>query len=221
MLLLRGGSGGLGYGDAPVEGAAGDGEVFEGSGDVGIAFCGEFCLGTIVDVAAEKAEDFVASGLGLDAEFAGFNEVDDLGLEGGEAEVEIFFGDSLGGLAVGADGSGRAFNEHLLADGVLAGVGVEVDVAARVELGEELLDALDVARFGGADVVVIGDAHALPEQRNWAETSSVNCCGVIPAAWAERCTFWPCSSVPVRSHTLSSPRRRRWRRAMTSAAMVV
>ena len=41
MLLLRGGSGGLGDRDAPVEGTAGDGEVFEGSGDVWGALGGE------------------------------------------------------------------------------------------------------------------------------------------------------------------------------------
>ncbi len=56
-------------------------------------------------------------------------------LEVGEAEEEVFFGDGFGGFAVGADGAGRAVDEHLFADGVLAGVGAEVDVAALVEQG--------------------------------------------------------------------------------------
>src|SRR5258707_644205 len=33
--------------------------------------------------------------------------------------------------------------------------------------------------------------------RNSAETSSVSCCGGLPAASAARCIFWPCSSGAV------------------------
>src|ERR1039458_8625930 len=52
-----------------------------------------------------------------------------------------------------------------------------------------------------------------------AEISSVNCCGVLPAACAARSIFCPCSSVPVRNH-VSSPNMR-WRRAIVSQAIVV
>ena len=37
VFLCGGGGGGFGDGDAPGEAGAGDGEVFEGSGDVGVA----------------------------------------------------------------------------------------------------------------------------------------------------------------------------------------
>jgi hypothetical protein len=30
--------------------------------------------------------------------------------------------------------------------------------------------------------------------------ASACCCGVMPALSAARCTFWPCSSVPVRKY---------------------
>ncbi len=115
------------------------------------------------DVATEEAQDFVFTDFGLDGQFAAFDEVDELALVAGEAEEIVFFGDGFGGLAVWADGAWGAFDEHLLAYGVLAGVGAEVDGVAVAEELEELLDALDVAGLGGADVVVVGDAHAVPE----------------------------------------------------------
>ena len=98
-----------------------------------------------VDIAAKEAEDFVLAGLRLDEECVGLDEVDERELVFAEPEEEVFFGDGLGGLAVGAEDAGRAFDEDLLADGVLAGVGAEVDLAALVEQGEEALGALLVA----------------------------------------------------------------------------
>src|ERR1700727_525395 len=83
-----------------------------------------------VEIAAEEAEDFVAADFGLDFELVALNEVYELTLIGGEAEEVVFFGDGLGGSAVGADGARGAFDEHLLAYGVLAGVGAEVDRVA-------------------------------------------------------------------------------------------
>ena len=172
-------------------------------------------------ISAKEAEDFVARGLGLDVERAALDEVDEGELVVGEAEEVVFLGDGLGGAA--AVGAGRAdgdIDEGLVGDAVLAGVGAEVDGAAGFERAPEMLHAALVAGFGGADVK---SSLVMPMrfQRFWklAETSSANCCGGIPAAAAERCTFWPCSSVPVRKK-VSSPSRR-WRRAMTSAAMVV
>src|SRR4029077_906278 len=61
VLLLGGAGCWFGDGDAPVERAAGDREVFEGSGEVGGAFGGEFRLGAVADVATKEAQDFVAS----------------------------------------------------------------------------------------------------------------------------------------------------------------
>ncbi len=141
VFLLGLGGGGLGDGDAPGEAGAGDGEVAEVAGNVGLALRGE-CedVAAVVgfgDVAAEEAEDFVFAGLGLDVEGVGLDEVDEGELVVAEAEEEVLFGDGLGGLAVGAEDAGRAFDEDLLADGVLAGVGAEVDLAALVEVGEE------------------------------------------------------------------------------------
>ena len=147
------------------------------------------------------------------------DEVDELGLVVGEAEEVVFFGDGFGGLAVGADGAGRAFDEHLFADAVLAGVGAEVDGAAVVRGLRRVSGRRACGGVGGADVVVVGDAHALPEVAEGGGDLVGELLGGMPAAAAERSIFWPCSSVPVRKK-VSSPRRR-WRRAMTSAAMVV
>ncbi len=77
----------------------------------------------------------------MNGDLVALDEVDELELVVGEAEEVVFFGDGLGGFAVGADGAGGAVDEHLFADGVLAGVGAEVDLVAVEEELEELLDA--------------------------------------------------------------------------------
>jgi hypothetical protein len=136
-----------------------------------------------------------------------------------ELEEVVFLGDGFGDAAAG--GAGRAdgnVDKGFVGDAVLAGVGAEVDGAAGFEFAPEVLDAAFVAGFGGADVIVVGDAMRFQRLRKLAETSSAYACGDTPAASEARWTFWPCSSVPVRKK-VSSPRRR-WRRAMTSAAMV-
>ena len=121
-------------------------------------------------VAAEEAEDFVAAGFGGDEElrgfavWAGFDEVEERELEGGEAEVVVGFGDGFGdAAAVRTADAGGAVDVSLVGDAVLAGVGRKVDVAAVLEGLEEVLDALLVTEFGGADEVVVGDAHAVPQ----------------------------------------------------------
>ena len=133
-----------GDGDSPLEGAAGDGEIFQAAFDEG--------------------EDLVAADVGLDGEGAGFDEVDEGLLEGGEAEEEVFFGNFFEeAAAVGAGGADGGVNEGFVGDAVGTGVGGEIDVATVVEFGEELLGALLVMGGGGADEVVVGDAHAVPE----------------------------------------------------------
>ena len=152
-----------GYGNAPAYAGAGEGEVFKSAGDVGGAELRLADFGSLRDVAAEEAEHLIAPDFGLDFELVALNEIDELTLVSREAEEVVLFGDGLGGSAVGADGAGRAFDEHLLAYGVLAGVGTEVDGVAVAEELEELLDGGFVVGVGGADVVVVGDAHAVPE----------------------------------------------------------
>ncbi len=115
------------------------------------------------DVAAQEAEDLVFAGFRGDLEDIELDEVEQRALVVGQAEEEVFFGDGFGGAAVGADGARGAFYEHFLADGVLAGVGAEVDGAAAVEVGEEFLGAALVGGVGGADVAVVRQAHAVPE----------------------------------------------------------
>src|ERR1035441_3544633 len=76
---------------------------------------------------AEEAEYLVLRRFGLDVELAALDEVDEGKLIFRELEEVVLFGDGFGGLAVGADGAGRPFDEHLFADRVLAGVRGEVD----------------------------------------------------------------------------------------------
>ena len=85
---------------------------------------------------------------------------------------------------------------------------------------EELLHAAFVARFGGADEVVVGEAHAVPQAAEFGGDlvgELLRACS-RPSA-AERSIFCPCSSVPVRNQ-VSMPSAR-LRRAMTSATIVV
>ncbi len=85
-------------------------------------------------------------------------------MEGGELEEEVFFGDLFEeAAAVGAGGAYGGVDEGLVGDAVAAGVAGEVDEAAGVEGGEEVLDSALVLGVGGADVGVVGDAHAVPE----------------------------------------------------------
>ena len=109
---------------------------------------------------------------------------------------------------------------RLARDAVEAFVGAELDVARVVDRLQELLHRLVVARLGRADEVVVGDVERVPRVAE-APRGLVDelPAGVMPRASAARCTFRPCSSVPVRKKT-SSPNRRR-QRVSTSPATVV
>ncbi len=78
---------------------------------------------------------------------AGFDEVDEGELVGGEAEEVVLFGDGFGGRPHrGSVVPGGPSTKAFVRDAVLAGVGAEIDVAAVFEDLEELLDAALVAR---------------------------------------------------------------------------
>ncbi len=102
---------------------------------------------------------------------------------------------------------------------VQAFVGVLVDVAVGVHLGQQRLHRDVVPRLGGADEVVVADVEQRPRPRGSARRWRRPARRLGPAASAERCTFRPCSSVPVRKNT-SSPSSR-CHRASASAVTVV
>src|SRR6185437_13940179 len=93
------------------------------------------------------------------------NELDQRLLEGAELEEKVFFGDGFEeASAVGAGRARGCVDEGLVGDAVGTCVGVEVNVAALEERGEELLNTSGVARLRGADVVVVGETHAVPQR---------------------------------------------------------
>ena len=55
--------------------------------------------------------------------------------------------------------------------------------------------------------------------RKVSETRSANACGVSPAASADCCTFWPCSSVPV-TKRVGRPSSRAKRASASHATLV-
>jgi hypothetical protein len=85
----------------------------------------------------------------------------------------------------------------------------EVDVvpAVLVDGQQDLPDRLLVPRLRGPDVVVVAMSSRAQTSRHFGSMASTHSCGVTPAASAARCSFRPCSSVPVRWKT-SSPRSR-------------
>ncbi len=72
--------------------------------------------------------------------------------------------DGFGGAsAIGARGAGFGVNVKLVGDAVLAGVGSFVDVSVVANFAPEGLHAFFVAGRGGADEIVVLQAHAIPE----------------------------------------------------------
>ncbi len=74
-----------------------------------------------------------------------------------------------------------------------------------------------MARLGGADEVVVGQAQRPAISRKRLELRSASSRGVMPSLTAVCFIFRPCSSVPVRKYT-SLPSSRS-KRAMASVAM--
>ena len=94
-------------------------------------------------------------------------ELQQLALEGRELEEVVFFAHRLrDAAAVRARSSRRHIDPGLVGDAVLARVRALVDEAAIAQGGEELLHAALVARLGGADEVVVGEAEASHSARN-------------------------------------------------------
>ena len=93
-------------------------------------------------------------------------EADELILECRELEIVIFFVDGFGGASAirarsaGADGVDVEF----VGDAVLAGVSAFVDESVIANLAPERLHSLLVARGRGADEIVVGETHAIPER---------------------------------------------------------
>ncbi len=132
----------------------------------------------------------------------------------------IFFADGLSdAAAVRTRRAGSDVDPRFIGDAILAGVGAFVDEALVAQGGEEVLDAALVARFGGADEVVVGEAESVPQTAELAGDGRWRTpAGVRPASAAERSIFCPCSSVPVRNQ-VSMPSAL-LRRAMASHTMV-
>ena len=97
--------------------------------------------------------------------------------------------------------------EPFAADAVPALVFGLVDFVAVEELLQDLLDDGLVARLGGADKVVVGDFQALPQLLEADDGLVALLLRGDPVGSAACCTFWPCSSVPVRKWVGTSSRR--------------
>ena len=134
-----------GYGYAPVEGGAGDGQV--------------------VEAALDEGDQFVAAGFGVDVAFVGV-EFEELVAVLGEAEEVGFF---FGPFDFGAGGDGVALAVAyfgfvfcvvgFVADGVPAGVLAEVDVTVLFHALPDGLGCDVVVGVGGADEAVVADVQ--------------------------------------------------------------
>ena len=140
-----------GQGDAPVQARdrAGDAKVLE-------------------LLAFQKAEHFVAPVVGLDERRVRLDVVNQPLLLRAQPEPVIRFR-KLDDLAVGrvksAVGAPVLVGEKsLLLGRIPTLVGLRVELAGRVQPGEDGLDEFLMARFGGADEIVVRNAELLPER---------------------------------------------------------
>ena len=121
--------------------------------------------GKIAQAAAHEREHFVAARLRADEIGLLGVEANQLVLERREFEVIVFFVDGFrGAAAIGAGSAGLRIDVEFIGNAVLAGVSSLVDIAVIANLAPQRLHALLVARGGGADEIVVGQAHALPER---------------------------------------------------------
>jgi len=131
-------------GDAPLDAGTADGQILEAGFDEG--------------------DDFVAARLRPYEFWMGIVVFEQRALEGREFEEIVFLVDCLrDASAVRAGRTRRNIDERFVGDTVLAGVGALVDISAVLQQREELRDSALVARLGGADKVVVGEAHAVPQ----------------------------------------------------------
>ena len=133
-----------GPGNAPFERGAADGEVAQ--------------------AAADEGDDFIAARFRLDEFRMVAVIIQQRLLELRELEVIIFFLDHLRGpLAIGAERAGRGvIHVQFVVNAVIARVMTLVDEIVFLNLLEEVLHGVRVARFRGADEAVHAEAQILP-----------------------------------------------------------
>src|SRR5580658_3668402 len=91
-------------------------------------------------------------------------ETDQLVLKCRELEVVILFVDGFGRTAAIGTGSARLrIDVKLVENAVLAGVGSIVDISVVANLAPQRLHPLFVPLGGGADEIVVGQTHMIPE----------------------------------------------------------
>ena len=117
----------------------------------------------IVQPALDEAHHLIAAGFGRDK--IGMRVVigQEPVLPGGELEEVIFLFDPFdvrAGRRLAADQL-ALFVERLVAHRIPALETAEIDLAAFLQFPPQRLARLDVARFGGADELVVGDVHQL------------------------------------------------------------
>ena len=146
-----------GYGYAPVEGGAGDGQV--------------------VEAALDEGDQLVAAGFGVDVAFVGVEFEELVAVLGEAEEVGFFFGPL--DLGAGCDGVALAVADlgfvfcvvGFVADGVPAGVLAEVDVTVLFHALPDGLGCYIVVGVGGADEAVVADVQGV--------VHGLEACGVL------------------------------------------
>ena len=146
-----------GYGYAPVEGGAGDGQV--------------------VEAALDEGDQLVAAGFGVDVAFVGVELQELVSVLGEAEEVGLF----LGPLDLGAGGNGVTLAVAdlgfvfcvvgFVADRVPAGVLAEVDVTVLFHTLPDGLGCYIVVGVGGADEAVVADVQGV--------VHGLEACGVL------------------------------------------
>ena len=134
-----------GYRHTPVEGGAGDGQVIE--------------------AALDEGDQFVAAGFRVDVAFVGVEFEELVAVLGEAEEVGFFFGPF--DFGAGSDGVALAVADFgfvfcvvgFVADGVPAGVLVEVDIAVFFHALPDGLGCGVVVGVGGADEAVVADVQ--------------------------------------------------------------
>ena len=172
-------------------------------------------------VVLEEAEDFVAPIVRLHKRRVRFEVINQPLLMRAELEPIVALLElhhfAVGGIECAVGPAVLVGQKRFFLRGIKAFVGFLIKLAGGVEFGEDGLHEFLVARLGGADEIVVGEFELLGKRLPVSGESIAIGLGVFPSASAACCTFWPCSSRPVRKNT-SWPRLRR-ARAITSATI--
>ena len=118
----------------------------------------------IAQAAAHEGHDLIAARLRLDELRVLFVKGEQLVFKRGELEEVVLLADCLGdATTLRAGRAGRDLDVGLIGDAVLAAPGGLIEKAALLEHVPQLMHAALVALFRGADEVVVGEAHAVPQ----------------------------------------------------------